>query len=443
MSTGRGECQSRRGLGPDWARSLLTLLLLAPCAPGAAQETAGARAPASGELRLPYAFFNDAFGGAVGYVYGGTGFLQPQATLLSTVIVGSNSAYALYLVSRDLRMPGTRRLFVDGDLAVSHFGTIQSYIDGNPRFSGQRAGSNESDPQDYVEGSGDDNLARANFRFLLPLGGGRLGPPEPAALDGGLPVPGAGPELSWNPRRSGMTYLEVKPYWRSQSIASSYGRFDQKTDGIAFSLFRDNTDFPRSPGRGSTLRARQTRDWGWLGSSRPYVVNDAEFSRYIPLGASPSFRQRTLALDVWTAQVPSWNETSVRDGAQVDHRPPAYLGPTLGGLWRMRGYPTSRFNDQSALYYALEYRVIPEWNPFGRVDWVQRRLGIAWWQWVAFAEAGRVAPAWTIDGLHRGMKWDAGLGVRAMAKGIVVRMDLARSSEETSIGMMIGQPFQF
>jgi hypothetical protein len=41
------------------------------------------------------------------------------------------------------------------------------------------------------------------------------------------------------------------------------------------------------------------------------------------------------------------------------------------------------------------------------------------------------------------MKWDAGVGLRAMVKGLVVRLDLAGSREGTSIQMMVGQPFQF
>ena len=153
-------------------------------------------------------------------------------------------------------------------------------------------------------------------------------------------------------------------------------------------------------------------------------------------------RQRVLALDVWTADATSWNDSSERNGAPVAHHPPAYLGATLGGLWRMRGFPTSRFNDHAAIYYAAEYRVIPQWNPFDSMPWVKRHLGIAWWQWVAFAEAGRVAPSWNMNTLNSAMKTDFGLGVRAMAKGLVVRVDLAYSHEGAGTSMIVAQPFQ-
>jgi hypothetical protein len=41
------------------------------------------------------------------------------------------------------------------------------------------------------------------------------------------------------------------------------------------------------------------------------------------------------------------------------------------------------------------------------------------------------------------MKWNAGFGLRAMAQGIVIRIDTAVSGEGVGVQMMIGQPFQF
>jgi hypothetical protein len=397
----------------------------------------------SNELKLPYTFYNDSFGAAVGFVYGLTGYPQPQSTVLVTAIAGSNSAFAFYLLSRDIRMPYTERFFFDTDLAVSHFGTTQSYINGNPDFLNERAGSNGSDKDNYVEGSGDDNLARVTFKYLLPIGSGCDLPVSQPVLERGLPAEGTGGGISWNPLQSGRTFFEVKPYWREQTIDSDYGTFNQKTNGAAFSIYRDNTDFPRNPSQGSAVRVRYTRDWGWFDSSRPYDVGDVEISKYLSLGSTDTFRQRVLALDFWTSDAFSWDDTSMQDGKQVFNRPPAYLGSTLGGLWRMRGFPTSRFNDQAAIYYALEYRLIPEWNPFTHIDWMQRYLGIEWWQWVTFVEAGRVAPAWSVSELNSAIKCDAGIGVRAMAEGIVIRVDIAGSKEGMRLSMMVGQPFQF
>jgi hypothetical protein len=41
------------------------------------------------------------------------------------------------------------------------------------------------------------------------------------------------------------------------------------------------------------------------------------------------------------------------------------------------------------------------------------------------------------------MKWDVGFGIRAMARGIVIRIDTALSDEGAGVQMMISQPFQF
>ena len=104
----------------------------------------------------------------------------------------------------------------------------------------------------------------------------------------------------------------------------------------------------------------------------------------------------------------------------------------------MRAFPTQRFHDQAAVYYSAELRLIPEWNPFAKIDWVEKYLGIAWWQVVPFVEVGRVALSWELGLLHRSMQWDAGIGVRALAKGILVRIDVAGSSEGLGVQMMVG-----
>ncbi len=109
----------------------------------------------------------------------------------------------------------------------------------------------------------------------------------------------------------------------------------------------------------------------------------------------------------------------------------------------MRGHPSQRFNDRAAIYYAAELRLIPRWNPFKRWDWIQKYTGIQWLQFVPFAEVRRVASEWSIKRLHSNMKWDVGVGVRAMAKGIVIRIDSAVSDEGFGVQMMVSQPFQF
>jgi hypothetical protein len=109
----------------------------------------------------------------------------------------------------------------------------------------------------------------------------------------------------------------------------------------------------------------------------------------------------------------------------------------------MRGYPSQRFSDKAAVYYAAELRMIPDWNPFEQWSTIQEYVGIEWIQLVPFAEIGRVAPEWNLDTLHTDMKWCLGLGFRAWAKGLVARIDTAVSDEDFKVQMMVSQPFQF
>ena len=109
----------------------------------------------------------------------------------------------------------------------------------------------------------------------------------------------------------------------------------------------------------------------------------------------------------------------------------------------MRAYPFQRFSDKAGVYYGAEYRMIPEWNPFNNWTWLQKYVGVQWVQFVPFVEAGRVAPAWSPDLLNSSMKFDGGIGLRAMAKGLVVRIDLAVSSQGSDVQIMVNQPFQF
>ena len=48
---------------------------------------------------------------------------------------------------------------------------------------------------------------------------------------------------------------------------------------------------------------------------------------------------------------------------------------------------------------------------------------------------------WTANELHSDMQWDAGVGIRAMAKSLIIRIDLAVSDEGTGVQMMVGHAF--
>jgi hypothetical protein len=391
-------------------------------------------------LSLPYGFYNEKFGLAAAYVYGVTGYPQEQSLLLATAMVGTRTAAMGFLLGRDIQLPLFDRLFLDPIVSVGYFGENESYTDGNADFPDERAGSNDSDKKNFIEGEGWDNLYRLRFKYLLPVGQGKGQIINRYVLDRGMLISGASGGESLNPFVSGRTYFELSPFYRWQQLDTDDQKVDLKTNGVEFSLFWDNRDFYINPSAGNGLRLGISRDFGWFDSSNSWTVVQGELDTYFSMGSSDWFRQRVIALDVWTVYSPSWNE---QDDGEVDHRPPAYAGATLGGLWKLRGYPSQRFSDKAAIYYGAEFRAIPKWNPFEDWPWLQEHLGVQWLQFVPFVEVGRVAPHWTLSELHSDLKWDAGFGIRAFLKGLTVRIDTAMSDEGVGVQMMVAQPFQF
>jgi hypothetical protein len=391
-------------------------------------------------INVPYGFYSDSFGLAAAYVYSIVGSPQPQAAWMATGMVGTKGSAMLFLMGRDIRVFGVERLFMDPIVSTGYFVDNDAYIRGNPRYFYERAGSNESNKDDYITGSGWDNYFRITFKYLLPVGDGKDQVVTAYKVKGGLLESGASGASSWNPLQSGRTFLQVRPFYRSQQIDSDYEYNVQRTNGLDFTVYRDNRDFPVNPSRGGSLLLKLSRDFGWANSSNAWSVYATEYDHYISLGPSDTFRQRVLAFDFWTAYSPSWQ---VQPDGVIANRPPTYAGAVLGGYWRMRGYPSQRFSDKAGIYYGAEYRMIPHWNPFNDWTWIQKYLGVQWVQFVPFVEAGRVAPDWNLRDLNSGLKWDAGFGLRAMAKGLVIRIDLGGSSEGANVAMMVSQPYQF
>jgi hypothetical protein len=426
-------------------RKLLTLLLTIPVFfAGQTVFAQSIRVGPDGEfsqqtLKLPYAFYNENFGFSGGFVYGKVGSPQKQATILTTVMAGTKGGMG-FLVGKDIQMPRIERLFFDPIVSVGYFSDSKSFVDGNPDFADESAGSNDSDEDNYVEGDGWDNFFRLKFKYLLPIGNGRDDIITTIKMKDGLPISEPKGGTSLNPFKSGRSYLELRPFYRSQELDGDDIDTKTKTNGADFSLFWDNRDFDANPSKGFGLRGKVSRDFGWLDSSDSYTNLEGELDVYLPLKMGSWLRQGVLALNHWTSYSPTWDKQS---NGKIANRPPAYVGATLGGLWRMRGFPTQRFNDRAATYYAAELRLIPEWNPFNNWPRVQKYVGIKWLQFVPFVEIGRVASEWSLSRLHSDMKWNAGFGVRAWAQGIVIRIDSAYSDEGVGVQMMIAQPFQF
>ena len=397
---------------------------------------------AAGTFMVPFAFYSGTLGPSIGGSIGNRGFFQPQASSFATIVGSASGSVYGFLAVRDLEIPGSERLFVNGQLNLGRFNQIDIYSDGNPNFPETRAGSSDSDADDFLTGDGTDVKVWSLFGWVLPMGEGRDDPKSRLTLRDGIVVEGARDTSTWNPFRNGFTMVGIKPFYRDQDAdTDEIGDVEATTSGAEFILHHENTDFHENPSQGSIQQVRYTKDWGELGSTAPWETVDLILTKYISLGEGRTSRQRVLALDLWWIDTPSWDEVESPNGS-IDHRPPSYAGATLGGTERMRGYPEGRFNDRSAVYYAAEYRHIPDWNPLRNLGWLNRRNArVQWLQYVVGLEVGQVSDEFDLGDLHSDMKVCGILGLRAMVNTLVVRADVGFSEEGAAVQMTIDHPF--
>lgn len=393
---------------------------------------------------IPYAFYNETTDAAGAIALIANGHVQPQATIVANFFYSTNSSRNVFLMGKDFQVPFFNRLFFEGFLINGEWGLINSYRDGNPQFPDGGAGSNDSGEDNYIETEGGDDYYRCKFRYLLPLGHGKADPLHKFVLDtNGMLIPGyeAG-GLEWNPFASGRTTFDVELFHREQDLVDEIGNESiNKTTSFVLGLEYDNTDYRKNPSYGSLQRIGVSRDWGLNDEDgAEWTTVEFEYSKFVNFGTSERALQRVLAFNAWIIDTPTWDDYDIVDEQRVYHRPPNFAGATLGGIDRQKAYPTARFNDRSAVNYALEYRYMPAWNPFPQIPLINK-LRIPWWQLVGLAELGRVHNEFDLGELHEDMKWSLGGGIRLLVEGLVVRIDYAVSDEQSEIQMFIGQTF--
>ncbi len=390
-------------------------------------------------LLLPYAFSTESMGFTMGVGGGTKGYGQEQLLLGATAFYSVDEAVGLFLGMWDYRPSFANRFFFGAQGMVGNYPKNRAYTSIDFQQDTIRAGSNDSDMNDYVEDSGYDNWTDFKLEFVLPWGSARNDSMQHYTLKGGLlQSPSVGGD-SWNPLENGVTTLMLRQFNRYRSFEFDTGEKAATVHPFELAISYNNTDFPGNPSTGSEQYMGVTHDFGWLESPYEWTFLEFEASKYFSLGSSAWAKQRIIALNVWTGDSPTWNEQTNADGSvSVSERPPFYEGATLGGFYRMRGYPVDRFNDRSVIYTAAEYRYTLDWNPLGNISWL-RWLKSDWLQLVAFAEGGRVANDY--GDLFEDWKADGGFGIRGMFSSAVVRLDVGFSDETTSAWVMFGHPF--
>ena len=399
--------------------------------------------PRGQALVLPYAFNSETTDFAIGLGGMRKGFYQDQMTIGGLGFVGEES-HGLFAGVWDYRLPFSDRTFVSVSGMYGYYPQHRAYA--LPREisvppGAARPGSNDSDEDIFIESSGDSNWLDFKIEYALPIGASADEGMVSFYLEEGLLVSDPSGGDTWNPLESGATVVGLRQYNRYQSYESEDRTYDGVVNAFEFGLLYDNTDFPINPSQGSSQYVAFHHDPGWDSDQEEWNFVEIEASKYISLGGNERARQRIIALNAWTGYSPSWDtQSDDQGGTQVSDGPPFLEGATLGGFYRMKGYRDSRFHDKAAIYATAEYRYTLDYNPIRNVHWL-RFLHLDWFQLVAFAEAGRVAPEYSASTLFEDVKTDWGVGLRALTGGVVVRADFAVSDEGSNFWVMLGHPF--
>ena len=235
---------------------------------------------------LPYAFYSQFFGAAGAVAYGASGTPQKQMSYVASAMAGTEGSVAVFFLGKDIQMPFCDRLFLDPWLSAGYYQDQNVFIQGNPNYANQQAGSNGSDKNNYVSGDGTDIYAYLNFRYDLPLGAVRDNPIPTQVVDRGMLVSGATGGKTWNPLTSGITEIQFQPFSRQQTVDSpDVTTSDIRTTGLTTGLAYDNRDFQPNPSCGSYQQVSFSRDFGVPDSTATWSAvqaNMTSFSRSEP-----------------------------------------------------------------------------------------------------------------------------------------------------------------
>lgn len=392
-------------------------------------------------LLLPYAFSSESMGLTVGIGAGAKGYGQDQLIFGGTYFASVDDASGFIGGMWDYRLFKNGRAYFTMVGSLGYYPRQRAYTFPYYDPDAVRPGSNDSDPDDYVELSGNDNWLDLSLEIVLPIGAARHESVPVFKTNHGILASKPLGGLHWNPLTSGMTNLLFRQCSRYLSFEADAGAVVRAAYPFELALYYNNTDFPPNPSFGSTQYLSVSHDFGWWDSDQTWTFVEFEAAKYFSLGASNMARQRAVAFNFWTGETLFWQESFNADGQIiVNHQPPHYEGAHLGGMYRMRAYPTHRFNSRSVIYSSLEYRYTPYANPLARMPFL-RLFKIDWWQFVGCIEGGRVAESYDISELTRDWKLDIGLSLRIFVADAVVRLDYAVSDEGGSVWFMLGHPF--
>ncbi|MEI6897018.1 MAG: BamA/TamA family outer membrane protein [Psychromonas sp.] len=402
-------------------------------------------------LVLPYAFSSESMGMTVGAVGVFSGYIQPQMTIVATTFIGENlqitqnndtekeRASGAMLAISGYRPHFSERLFIRALGAYGYYPNQRLYLNGgnDSKKDLDNVANNAMTP---LQSKGYNNWFDVRFQHVLPWGESRNKVLPNIQLRRGIAVNrdhiGGG-----KPFVSGQTILGTDLFYSKWSADKFIESPKINTNGMRFYIEHDNTDYPANPSRGYSFGAKISADFGAGNSTQSWNAIEADYSHYFELDNFSWSRQSVIAVNIWSAYSPSWDDSESlnEEGVLKKHQTPMWEGARLGGWTRMRAYDKNRFNDRAALYGAIEYRLIPRLNPMADQKW--NPFPIDWFQLVLFAEVGRVAENYDLSELLTDMKYDVGFSLRALAAKVPVRFEVAYGEEGSAMWFMLKQPF--
>ncbi|WP_144211273.1 BamA/TamA family outer membrane protein [Shewanella donghaensis] len=357
--------------------------------------------------------------------YGAAGVVkhagQAQAVALGIGLYSANDSWLSYAGFYNYQLPKLDQWLFSAEVFRGHYEEGIYYL---PNSSIPEPKINDTN---RVISVGDEGFTKLTMEYVLPIARGKHG--AVSALGKSRD------DISWNPFESGVSSISLTPFNKYRELETLDYLADEAR-GVELAFNWDNRDTKQNSSEGGQTNLTITKGFS-VDDDPSWLMWEFEQSAFVSFDANSWFEQQVLAFNMYLADTPSWNDY---DSHEHVKRPPSFAGVSLGGFDRLRGYSSQQFTGRSAVNYAVEYRVMPQWQPLQALP-VFNLYNIPWWQWALFIEAGNVTNEFELSALHEDMKTNYGVGMRFEVEGIVVRTDFVTGGEESQFWVMVNQPF--
>jgi len=164
---------------------------------------------------VPYAFSSETLGLGIGAGASYGPESQPHSTYYSTVYLTDNGSWLGLIGGHNLSFKKFERLSFRPYTIFSQDTHLRVYAGfNNPDDLTERAGTNESSPENYLEADAKQAILDLQMRYTLPWGHFRDSPIHTYITKNGILKENPSGGTSVNPLNSGQSVVLFKPYYR-------------------------------------------------------------------------------------------------------------------------------------------------------------------------------------------------------------------------------------